>query len=138
MSKKIKTSIIAFNGKFLECESLLELRSGTTEEEWFGICKSTIEMYCYMRVAKELGGPTIGNKKEQFISKHDARIFKRLGESIETLKKLDPDNLGTFDLDTLSKDHVAVIEKEWQGVQQTMKIAHGQSVINADIQVSGI
>lgn len=137
-TKKTTKNLIVFNGKFLECDSIVELRSGVTEEEWFAVCKGTIEMYCHMRVAKDLGGPTVKGSEAPKISKQDARIMKRLTETIEILKRLDADNLGTLDLETLSKEHVEMIQKEWKSVQSTMKIAHDQAIGDADIYISGM
>jgi len=52
---KSQTYIIVYQGKFLEADSMLELKAGTTEDEWFNIVKETVEMYCYMHMAKTIG-----------------------------------------------------------------------------------
>lgn len=126
---RIKSSLIVFEGKFREAESILELRAGTTENEWFQLVKETIDMYCYMSMAKTLS-PKIERK--------DAKIIKRLKETIELIKTIDPTNMSTFDLENVSEAHTKLIKEQWQGLQKTVKIAHDQAIGNADIYISGV
>jgi hypothetical protein len=127
---RMKKQLIIFHGKFLECESLLELYSTSSPEDWFTICDETTKSYCYLRVAKDLGPAKM--------SKQDARIFKRLGDSIEMMKLVDPEKMGELNLDELSKAHVALIQQEWALTQKDIQIAHNAKLPNADIIVSDI
>ena len=127
MSKKQK-DLIVYDNKLLECDSIFELRSDVSDDDWKQLITETIQFYCCLKVGQELSPTTIGND--------DQRIIRRLKRSIVLFKRYDPQNMATIDIDEISKQHIESTKKGWAEYEQTMKIIYEKSNNNVNIKIS--
>lgn len=127
-----KKDLFIWDGKYIEGDSLFEIRQETSDEEWNQLIKGTIDFYCFMKAAESLGPSKM--------DRNDARLCKRLKRSIELFKKIDPKSMEGFSLEKYTTDSMEKMKKEWEQVEQTIRIAHQQKAgkVNSDIVVSDI
>ena len=123
--------IFAFNNKLVEHESLLEVRAGTTTEEWNTIIGETVDSFCLMTIGKRLGPP---------MQPADLRIYRRLKKTIELFKKLDPVIMINYNIEEICNDHIEKAKKGWDEHTREIRVANGKpgKGINADIFVSDL
>ena len=129
---KKKRDLFIWDGKYIEGDSLFEIRQEMSDVEWSKLVKETIDFYCFMKAAESLGPAKMDH--------NDARLCKRLRRSIELFKKIDPRLMEGFSLEKYSADKMENMKKEWEQVEQTIRIAHDKKAgkISSDIIVSDI
>lgn len=128
--KTKKPDLFVFNGKYMECPSVFELRQEVTDLEWMKIVKETLDFYSFMKAAEILGPAKM--------DKDDARLFRRLGKTIALFKQIDPTSMTGVDIQTIIEEQAKSMKSNFESVQQTIKIARRGTKKQADIYVSDI
>lgn len=130
MNTEKKDSIV-FEGKVLECDSLYELKAGTSFKEWEQVLKETVEFYCLMKAAQSISPGKVEKK--------DIRLLRRLKRTVEFCRKLDPAAMMQFDIEQMVNVQTEHLKKGWENFRSTIRIAEGDRPDNnADIYISRI
>lgn len=131
MSKHTK-ELFVFEGRLLEGDSILEIRSGTTDEEWAQLVKDTVEFYCLFRVGKDLG-PVV-------MEHNDSRVFRRLKKTMELIKKIDPMIMLQYNVDKMIEENIKQAKEGWDEIQQTIRVAYeaDRKASKGDIHISSL
>lgn len=127
----MKNLVFIFNGKILECSSLIEIKSGTTEQEWSTIINETINFYCTL-----VSGQRLTQQKPE---SRDLRLIRRLKQSIEFMRKLDPLLLAKYDIKKMCDEQVAYLKSQFDNVERIIKISSdNKPTKSADIYISNL
>ena len=76
---KSRPYMFVYDGKFLECESLLEIRAYAPESDWNIILKQTIIYYVQLKAASKIAT----------LDRDDSRIMRSLKRTIDTIRPMD-------------------------------------------------
>jgi len=112
MSKN-KAYVFAFGGKILECESLLELRSGISEEEWSMIVAQTAEFYLQLNAV---------HQSSVSLDRADHMIMRQLSRTLKFIKKLDPISYSQLNIEERKQEYKTIANNE---IQNTIDISYG-------------
>lgn len=78
----MKPYIFVFGGKFLETDSLLDLRSGIDDDKWDSIVACTIDSYLQMN--------SIQKSKLISLDDKDVKLVKSLKRTVRFIEQIDP------------------------------------------------
>lgn len=123
MGKHNKEYVFAFNGELLRHESLLEVKTGTTDEEWLSIIEETIKYFCFVQTLRNIAMPLLHEEWE----KGDERIFRSIKRSVESLKKLDNMSCLKYDTKVICDKYAAMALIGVDNLSKMMKNMRAQS-----------
>jgi hypothetical protein len=128
MGKKIRPYLFVYDRKFLETNSLLDLRTTISDSDWNLIAEHTIDFYAQL---KALSKCKIGALK---LDKSDVKIMRSLKHTIDFMISLNTKTITKKDLDDKITLYSATIKEEVKN-SSTVKIAFDNKT-DADIVVT--
>lgn len=132
MSKAIEYCIM-YNGRLLEPESLLDIRTELTDDEWEGLIEETICAYSYFK------GIDLAYSIEGGLEPNDRRIMRRIKRTIISIQKLDPIIIAKFNIDELIEAYKKVATEQLQSFRKPVKVSTGKYTNeDADIHANNI
>lgn len=136
MSKKTKKFIISIDGELLECDSLIELKGGVTDEEWLKITSGTVKYMCYSKMLRDMAMPLL---QEEW-NKDDERLLKGLRRTIEYMRRLDPVRISQFNIKEICDQYATIMARGVNDIRELMKNATGRGIAGAGgtITVGGL
>ena len=126
--KKDKSYAFVFDGKLLEHESLLSLRTEVSVDEWCIIVAQTTDFYLQMEA--------IHKSKTLFLEKNDINIMRVLKRTLLFIKKLDPVVYDKFYTNELRDHYRQVVMKEINATKPLQIKYGGKPDGTSDIIVS--
>ncbi len=118
-----------YDGKFLQCNSLLEIKTDLEDNEWEQVVQQTIAAYAQLRA--------MNLSKSTKLEAKDKQVLANLQKSIDLIQNLDKTLYEKCEVDKLIDGYKEIIDKESERVK-TVNIAVGQDNENADIVVSSL
>lgn len=100
----MKPYIFVFDGKFLESDSLLSIRSGISDDEWDSIVACTIDSYLQMNAIQE--------SKSMDLDDKDVKLMKSLRRTIKFIEQIDPVTYTKFYTDERIEFYKQIVTNE--------------------------
>lgn len=117
-----------FDGKIMEYDSIIELKSELSDEEWDSLVYQTADYYMQFKVV---------DKSEIELDKNDVRLMRRLKRTLEVIKNLDSALYHKYLDEERYDNYMETIKSELNKLQSEVKISNSSND-NADIIVSRI
>lgn len=117
-----------FDGKIMEYDSIIELKSELSDEEWDSLVYQTADYYMQFKVV---------DKSEIELDKNDMRLMRRLKRTLEVIKNLDSALYHKYLDEERYDNYMETIKSELNKLQSEVKISNSSND-NADIIVSRI
>ena len=99
--------------------TLLELKNSCDQKRWEQVTTETVKYRCFMQICRDIAMPML----HETWDKEDKRIFKRLRQTIEGMRSLDPSRMLEFNEKKICDEYAARTLKGVQEVQEVMKDA---------------
>lgn len=123
-----KPYVFIFDGKIMEYDSIIELKSELSDEEWDSLVYQTADYYMQFKVV---------DKSEIELDKNDMRLMRRLKRTLEVIKNLDSALYHKYLDEERYDNYMETIKSELNKLQSEVKISNSSND-NADIIVSRI
>jgi len=117
MPRKSKPYSIVYNRKFLMCDSLLDLKTGISEEEWQMVTEHTVDFYAQLYAIYKSKNQTLQ------LNKNDIKMMRALRRSINFIKTLDPATYTAANFNDRLTVHKASVTEEVEHHKPTIKIS---------------
>ena len=127
--RKPKSYLFVYDRKFMEADSILELRATVSDSEWNLITEYTTDFYAQL---KALSKCKVGALK---LDRNDVKIMRSLKRTIDFIMSLDSKAISKKDLDDKITLYSATIAEEIKNNSSTIKIAFDNKT-DADIVVT--
>ena len=98
-----------YNGKFLECDSIIELKTGLDDLQWEAMVGETIDSYMQLFA--------LDKSKSVPMDNQDLRMMRMLRRTIEFVKNIDFAAYNKFHTDERLKSYAQLINDEVQRLE---------------------
>lgn len=102
--------------------TLLELKTNCNSEQWEQVTAETFKYKCFMKICRDIAMPML----HETWDKEDKKTFKRLRQTIESMKSLDPPRMLAFNEKKICDEYAARALKGVRETQDLMKDVTGR------------
>ena len=99
---KQRSYIFVYNGRFLEYDSLIELKSEVQDVDWNIILSQTIDCYAQLKAASQYTQ----------LDKNDSRMMRQLKRTLDFIRTIDAAMMLKFDINSIILNYATMAATE--------------------------
>jgi hypothetical protein len=113
-----RANVFIYEGKFMETDTLIDVRAEASLSDWENIVRDTVDYYATMVVMDRANQGVMETK--------DRRLMRRLLQTIETIKKIDPRIMEDHDVTEVIKKKDEELRRDLQALGRVIRVARGK------------
>jgi len=133
MSKNKKYYLL-IDGKFMEVESIIEIKNQLSAQDWENVVAQTADAYVQMKVVDDAEVMGIG------LDDNDKKIMEGLKRAIDVIRSIDPTTCSKYYNDEMVETYKKILLTEIEKYNSSLKVGYGTppGIVDISMPVSRV